>query len=139
MNSFNCVGRLTADPELKATQSGISVCSFSLAVNRPKVKDTTDFLNFVAWRQSAEYLCKYARKGNRIAVSGCLTSRKYDDKEGKHRVAFEIVCDALSVLENANSNVDTQMNIQTQNVEFTPPQSATGGFEQLSNDDDLPF
>ena len=139
MNSFNCVGRLTADPELKATQSGISVCSFSLAVNRPKVKDTTDFLNFVAWRQSAEYLCKYARKGNRIAVSGCLTSRKYDDKDGKHRVAFEIVCDALSVLENANSNVDTQTNIQTQNVGFTPPQSATGGFEQLSNDDDLPF
>ena len=139
MNSFNCVGRLTADPELKATQSGISVCSFSLAVNRPKVKDTTDFLNFVAWRQSAEYLCKYARKGNRIAVSGCLTSRKYDDKDGKHRVAFEIVCDALSVLENANSNVDTQTNVQTQNVEFKPPQSATGGFEQLSNDDDLPF
>lgn len=139
MNSFNCVGRLTADPELKATQSGISVCSFSLAVNRPKVKDTTDFLNFVAWRQSAEYLCKYARKGNRIAVSGCLTSRKYDDKDGKHRVAFEIVCDALSVLENANSNVDTQMNVQTQNVGFTPPQSVTGGFEQLSNDDDLPF
>lgn len=139
MNSFNCVGRLTADPELKATQSGISVCSFSLAVNRPKVKDTTDFLNFVAWRQSAEYLCKYARKGNRIAVSGCLTSRKYDDKDGKHRVAFEIVCDALSVLENTNSNVDTQMNIQTQNVGFTPSQSATGGFEQLDNDDDLPF
>lgn len=139
MNSFNCVGRLTADPELKATQSGISVCSFSLAVNRPKVKDTTDFLNFVAWRQSAEYLCKYARKGNRIAVSGCLTSRKYDDKDGKHRVVFEIVCDALSVLENANSNVDTQTNAQTQNVGFTPPQSATGGFEQLSNDDDLPF
>lgn len=139
MNSFNCVGRLTADPELKATQSGISVCSFSLAVNRPKVKDTTDFLNFVAWRQSAEYLCKYARKGNRIAVSGCLTSRKYDDKDGKHRVAFEIVCDALSVLENANSNVDTQMNVQTQNVGFTPSQSVTGGFEQLSNDDDLPF
>lgn len=139
MNSINIVGRLTADPELKATQSGISVCSFSLAVNRPKVKDTTDFLNFVAWRQSAEYLCKYARKGNRIAVSGCLTSRKYDDKDGKRRVAFEIVCDALSVLENANSNMDTQMNVQAQNVGFTPPQSATGGFEQLSNDDDLPF
>ena len=139
MNSFNCVGRLTADPELKATQSGISVCSFSLAVNRPKVKDTTDFLNFVAWRQSAEYLCKYARKGNRIAVSGCLTSRKYDDKDGKHRVAFEIVCDTLSVLENANSNADTQTNVQAQNVGFAPSQSVTGGFEQLGNDDDLPF
>lgn len=138
MNSFNCVGRLTADPELKATQNGISVCSFSLAVNRPKVKDTTDFLNFVAWRQSAEYLCKYARKGNRIAVSGCLTARKYDDKDGKHRVAFEIVCDALSVLENANSNSDTN-NVQAQNVGFAPSQSVTGGFEQLGNDDDLPF
>ena len=57
MNSINLVGRLTADPELKTTQSGISVCTFSLAVNRPRVKDTTDFINCVAWRQSAEYLC----------------------------------------------------------------------------------
>ena len=138
MNSFNCVGRLTADPELKATQSGISVCSFSLAVNRPKVKDTTDFLNFVAWRQSAEYLCKYARKGNRIAVSGCLTSRKYDDKDGKQRIAFEIVCDALSVLENKNSSNSDPNTQNSQTPEIGVPQSATAGFAELG-DDDLPF
>lgn len=138
MNSFNCVGRLTADPELKATQSGISVCSFSLAVNRPKVKDTTDFLNFVAWRQSAEYLCKYARKGNRIAVSGCLTARKYDDKDGKQRIAFEIVCDALSVLENKNSSNSDPNTQNSQTPEIGVPQSATAGFAELG-DDDLPF
>ena len=85
MNSINLVGRLTADPELKTTQSGISVCTFSLAVNRPRVKDTTDFINCVAWRQSAEYLCNYGRKGNLVAVSGVLTSRKYDDSNGNHR------------------------------------------------------
>lgn len=139
MNSFNCTGRLTADPELKTTQSGISVCSFSLAVSRPRVKDTTDFLNFVAWRQSAEYLCKYARKGNRVEVSGCLTSRKYDDKDGKQRIAFEIVCDALSVLENNNSSNSNRTTQNPQTPEIGVPQSATAGLAELGDDDDLPF
>lgn len=97
MNSINLVGRLTADPELKTTNSGKSVCSFTLAVSRPRVKDTTDFINVVAWNQSAEYLANYGHKGSLVAVTGVLTSRKYDDKDGNHRTAFEVVCDSVSL------------------------------------------
>ena len=100
MNNCSFIGRLTADPELKTTQSGVSVCSFTLAVNRPRVKDTTDFINFQAWRQSAEYLCKYGHKGDMVAVNGTLTSRKWQDKDGNNRTAFEVVTDNLSVISN---------------------------------------
>lgn len=96
MNSINLVGRLTADPELRYTPNGTAVCSFTLAVDRPRVKDTTDFISCVAWRQPGEYLCKYGHKGSMTAVSGCLTSRRYEDKNGAKRVAFEVLCDALS-------------------------------------------
>ena len=90
MNNISLVGRLTADPELKQTQSGISVTSFSIAVDRPGSKDTTDFLPCVAWRQTAEFVCKYFRKGQRIGLIGKLTSRKYEDKNGNPRTAYEL-------------------------------------------------
>lgn len=100
MNSINLIGRLTADVELKTTQSGISVCSFSIAVDRPNVKDTTDFINCVAWRSTAEFISKYFRKGNRIAVTGILTSRTYQDQNGKNRTAFEVVIDRAEFCES---------------------------------------
>ena len=73
MNSTNMIGRLTADPELRRTPDGTAVCTFTLAVRRPRVKDTSDFIDFVAWRQSAEYLSQYGHKGDIVAVSGPLT------------------------------------------------------------------
>ena len=76
MNSIQLIGRLTADVELKQTQSGVSVCQFNIAVDRPKVRDTTDFIPCVAWRNTAEFICKYFRKGNKIALNGVLTTRK---------------------------------------------------------------
>ena len=100
MNSINLVGRLTADPELKQTNSGKSVCAFTLAVSRPRVKDTTDFINLTVWNQSAEYLTNYGHKGSLVAVTGVLTSRKYDDKNGNHRTAFEVVCDNISICDS---------------------------------------
>lgn len=95
-NSTNFIGRLTDDVELKQTQNGVSVCSFTLAVKRPKVKDTTDFINFVAWRNEAEFLCKYAEKGDRVAVSGVLTSRRFESN-GQKRTAFEVVADDIKL------------------------------------------
>lgn len=139
MNSINLVGRLTADPELKTTNSGKSVCSFTLAVSRPRVKDTTDFINLVAWNQSAEYLTNYGRKGNLVAVTGILTSRKYDDKDGNHRTAFEVVCDLVSLCESRDKGQGgvsvTPANKSSNKGIAEPPTQ----FVDLDNDSDLPF
>jgi single-strand DNA-binding protein len=142
MNSINIIGRITAEPELKATQSGISVCSFTLAVKRPRVKDTTDFLPVVAWRQSAEYISKYAHKGNVVAVSGVLTTRKYETAQGDKRVAYEIVADSVSVLSGNDSSQTSQMPAQDANGANAPAYTSEGvppEFEMISVDGDLPF
>lgn len=135
MNSVNLIGRITSDPELKATQSGISVCSFTLAVKRPRVKDTTDFLPVVAWRQSAEYISKYAHKGSVVAVSGVLTTRKYETTNGEKRVAYEIVADSVSVLSGNDSSQTSQIPTQDTNGANT----AAYAFEVISADGDILF
>lgn len=139
MNSINLVGRLVQDPELKQTQSGKSVCSFTLAVSRPRVKDTTDFINCVVWNQSAEYLTTYGRKGNLVAVTGVLTSRKYDDKDGNHRTAFEVVCDLVSLCESRDKGqggTSTTPTYNTANKGITEPSAQ---LVDMSDDDELPF
>lgn len=139
MNDCNFTGRLTANPELKQTQSGLSVCSFRLAVKRPKVKDTTDFLNFVAWRQSAEYLCKYGSKGNLVGVSGTLTSREYEDKNGNKRVAFEIVADSLELLSNGNNEATKETPTENNSEQNSPYSAQSVAFEEMTDDEELPF
>lgn len=137
MNNCSFIGRLTADPELKHTSSGISVCSFTLAVNRPRVKDTTDFINFQAWRQSAEYLCKYGHKGDMVAVNGTLTSRKWQDKEGNNRTAFDVVADSLSVIGGKQSQGNAQ---GTQVNAFAAKAQASGiDIEEYEGSETLPF
>ena len=130
MNSVNIIGRLTAEPELKTTQSGIYVCSFTLAVKRPRVKDTTDFLPVIAWRQSAEYISKYAHKGSVVAVNGVLTTRKYETTNGDKRTAYEIVADSVSVLSGNDSSQTSDSNGANQ---------PTYEFETISGDQDIPF
>lgn len=114
MNNICVTGRLTADVELKQTQNGVSVCSFTLAVQRPKVSDTTDFLNFVAWRNQAEFIWKYFKKGDMIAITGVLTSRKYTDSQGANRTAFEIVVDTADFCGGKRDTQDTQINTTEQ-------------------------
>ena len=86
------IGRLTADPELKQTQSGISVCSFSIAVDRRfSGRDSerkTDFINITSWRQQAEFVCRYFHKGDVIGVEGSIQTRNYEDKNGNKRTAY---------------------------------------------------
>lgn len=136
MNNCSFIGRLTADPELKTTQSGVSVCSFTLAVNRPRVKDTTDFINFQAWRQSAEYLCKYGHKGDMVAVNGTLTSRKWQDKEGNNRTAFDVVADNLSVISNKPQGTP----IPTTNAQVNAFVANAQAFDVVIEEDgELPF
>ena len=110
---FNLVvltGRLTVQPELKTTTNGISVCTFGIAVDRAYKKGEekqTDFLNVVAWRQTAEFVSKWFTKGNLIGIEGSIQTRKYTDKDGNNRTAFEIVANNVHFVESKKSaNVD---------------------------------
>lgn len=98
LNRIVIMGRLCAAPELKKTQSGTSVCSVCVAVDRPRRQDAeaqTDFLDIVAWRQTAEFLARYFGKGQQIAVEGRLQARIWEDNEGHRRKAVEIVAEQL--------------------------------------------
>ena len=103
---FNLVvltGRLTADPELKTTQSGVSVTSFSIAVQRQYKsgeEPITDFINIVAWRHTAEFVAKHFRKGNMIGIEGSIQTRKYTDRDGNNRVAFEVIANDVQFVES---------------------------------------
>lgn len=143
MNICSFTGRLTADPELKTTNNGKSVCSFSLAVKRPHVKDTTDFINFTVWNQSAEYLCKYGHKGETVEVTGTLQSRNYEDKNGNKRTAFEVIVDSLSLIVWRSNQQEASSPAKEQNSkldQFTADLQANGvEFEEIVGDDDVPF
>ena len=131
MNNINIIGNLTKAPEVRTTQSGISVCSFTLAVRRPRVADTTDFLNCVAWRSSADFLGKYANKGSKVAVSGILTARNYEDKDGHKRTAYEIVADNVELCESRSSN-----NQQAKPSAF---EEEMEDLIEIGTDEELPF
>lgn len=138
--AFNLVvltGRLTADPELKTTTNGVSVCSFNIAVDRGYGDNKqTDFINIVAWRGSAEFVSKYFSKGDAIGIEGSIQTRKYQDKNGNNRTAFEVVANNVQFVESRkdkNTNADTD----------EPPQnfSNNSDFADLGEveQDDLPF
>lgn len=156
MNSCNFVGRLTADPELRRTGDGTAVCSFTLAVKRPMVKDTTDFINFVSWRQSAEYLAQYGHRGDVVAVSGQLQVREWQDKDGNKRKAFEVITTGVELLSSKKDSQASNNATQPQNVRpggysgpqqgFVQPQQTAQsqynqqGFQNLEGfDGQLPF
>ena len=140
---FNLVvltGRLTADPELKTTQSGISVTSFSVAVNRPYrtgEEQQTDFINVVAWRKTAEFIAKYFKKGNMIGMEGSIQTRKYTDKNGNNRTAFEVVVNNAQFVESKRDSAASQGSEQP--ASFS--NAGADDFSDLSDvsDDDLPF
>lgn len=96
LNRTIMMGRLCADPELRKTQSGISVCSIRIAVDRDYGKGEqkeTDFFDVVAWRSTAEFICKYFAQGRMIVVDGRMQNRKWTDKDGNKRTAIELVAD----------------------------------------------
>lgn len=111
MNIIALVGRLTADPELKHTQSGVAVSKFSIAVDRAYTKQgeekQVDFINVVAWRNSAEFLCKYFSKGQRIGVVGSVRTGSYMDENGIKRYTFEVYADRLEFVERKDREQDT--------------------------------
>ena len=115
MNSVNLVGRLTAEIELRRTNDGTAVASYSLAVKRPMVKDATDFIECVSWRQSAEYLSQYGHKGDIVAVSGCLQVRSWTDKDGNKRKASEVVTTSVELLSSKRNSEGNNNTAQNQN------------------------
>ena len=137
MNSVTMIGRLTNEPELRRTQTGTACCSFTLAVKRPKVKDTTDFHNFVVWQQGAEYLCQYGHKGDLVGVTGYLTTREWTDKEGNKRKTTEVTCDSVELLSSKKSDSNAQ---QSNNSYARPVNQPAQDFRQIDVDDaELPF
>lgn len=143
MNIVGIVGRLCDTPELKNTSNGKSVCSFTVAVKRPRISDKTDFINCCSWNQSAEYLCKYGHKGDVVEVFGTLQSRKWEDKNGNKRTSYEVVVDSLSLVLWRSNQQTTNSSTQDNNAamdSFTNDLQAQGiAFEEIVTDGDLPF
>ena len=131
MNKVVESGRICQDLELKQTQNGVPVLSFNLAVSRPRVKDTTDYLPIVCWRQNAEYLSQYAMKGSFIELSGTVQSRKYQDNNGNNRTVIEIVADEVKIIQNPQKAGETAQPAFTE--------QETPNFEEVVQDDELPF
>ena len=155
MAGFNKVillGRLTADPELKQTQSGASVCNFSVAVDRrvsrnaDQGQQTVDFINVVAWRERAEFVSRYFKKGNPILVCGSLQVRSWTDNQGQKRYATEVVADEVSFTSSASQS-NNPAPAADDGARYTPDaygapsfNSAPGAsFEEIPGDDSLPF
>ena len=159
MNMICLLGRLTADPELRHTQSQVPVTSFTLAVDRayqPKGQERqADFINIVAWRQTAEFVTRYFRKGQRLALTGTLQSRRYVDKDGNNRTAYEVVADNVFFAESKSQNGGFQQGFQSGYQPSAPafdsqvPQyseaptafatAAPSDFEEIVGDEELPF
>ena len=148
LNKVVLAGRITADPELKQTTSGVSVLSFTIAVNRSYVSKSSeqgerqaDFINVVAWRGTAEFISKYFRKGSAICVTGSIQTRTWQDQQGQRRYATEVVADEAAFVE---SRSEGSQPAYTPDAYFqTPSYSSNAGgapnFEDHNTDDDLPF
>jgi single-strand DNA-binding protein len=117
MNKVFTIGRFAADPELKTTGSGVAVTSFTIAVDRPysKGEKQTDWLDVVAWRNTAEFICKHFRKGDGIIVEGTIQTRNWEDKNGQKRKAVEIVAENVEFLPRGKNE-----NAKTENDKFVP-------------------
>lgn len=144
MNICALTGRFTTDPELKTTQSGVSVTSFCLAVDRkyqPSGEEKkTDFVDVVAWRNTADFICKYFRKGSMIGVEGEIQTRNYTDKNGNNRKATEIVVSQVSFCGSKTDN-NSSSSAPIENDPLPEFEQKLNEFEEASNysDDDLPF
>lgn len=140
---FNLVvltGRLTADPELKTTPNGVSVTSFSIAVERRYKQGEerqADFINIVAWRGAAEFISKYFSKGSMIGIEGSIQTRKYQDKNGNNRTAFEVVANNVQFVEFKKAD-----NSSGNNAPVDPENDPLPEFANRLNefaDEDCPF
>ena len=123
LNNINLMGRMVADPELKQTPSGVSVTSFTIAVDRDYAKTEdkmTDFINVVAWRGTAEFICKFFKKGKLIILSGSLQVRNYTTKDGEKRYVSEVVADKVFFAGDRENTEKSQNNapVEDANIDY---------------------
>lgn len=158
LNVVAIMGRLVADPELKTTQSGVSVCRFRIACDRGFVRHgeerKADFIDIVAWRQQADFVCKYFGKGSLIAVDGRLQTEPYQAKDGTNRTRIEVVANNVSFAGAKAADKPAARSFDQQTASYAreanaaqnAPQPASGysqggadDFAVISDDEDLPF
>lgn len=135
-------GRLTADPELKSTSTGVPYVNFSIAVNRPYSKDESqqnvDFINVIAWRNRAEFVSRYFKKGSSICVVGSIQTRTWTDNQGNKRYATDVVADEVNFVDAKGESPSGSYGSDSYATPaFTS--DAAPKFEDVSDDDELPF
>lgn len=134
MNKVFLIGNLTRDPELSETNSGISVCRFSVAVNRRRTGDgeqQTDFFNVTAWRGLAENVARFCKKGNKVAVTGSIQIRQYEDRDGQKRTSVDVNADEVEFL--------TPKNAERDESDYVPAAKKKPALEAFDDDSDIPF
>ena len=150
--NFNKVilgGRLTSNPELKQTPSGVTVCTFGIAVNRRYQKDgqnETDFFNCTAWRATGEFINKYFGRGSSICITGTLQNRSWTDQQGNKRYATDIIVDEAYFVDSKNGSSGGDVPEGPQGQSYMPEayqasvgQNTAPNFEEIKDDGDLPF
>ena len=133
LNKVILGGRITADPELKQTPQGVSVTSFSIAVNRRGKEQQADFINCVAWRQTAEFICKFFKKGSSICVVGNIQTRTWNDQQNNKRYATEVVVDEAYFVDSKSEGASSFTEAPAFQTQQAPK------FEEITGDDELPF
>ena len=149
LNKVVLAGRITADPELKQTPSGVSVLRFTLAVNRRYSRNSeqgeqqTDFITMVAWRQTAEFISRYFKKGSAICIVGAIQTRSWQDQQGQKRYATEVVADEAMFVDSKSDNQPAANGSYIPGTTGYVPDAyaptAAPKFEEINPDDDLPF
>lgn len=139
MNKVFLIGNLTRDPELTETSSGVSLCRFSIAVNRnysgSDGERKTDFFNIVAWRGLGENVSRYAKKGNKVAVSGSIELRNYEDSQGVKRTGVDIVAQDVEFLTPKGSQGDGY----SADIPAAPAEKKRASLQSFDDDSDIPF
>lgn len=142
MNKVFLIGNLTRDPELSETPNGVSVCHFSIAVNRSYSSNgerPTDFYNITAWRKLAENVAQYCKKGNKVAVVGDIQIRNYEDNQGNKRTAVDVIAQDVEFLMQKNQNQgDDFYDAPAQHESGAAPKRKPA-LESFDDDGDIPF
>lgn len=149
LNKVVLAGHLTATPELRQTPNGVSVTSFSIAINRRFSKSAdgqsqnqnVDFVNCVAWRNTADFITRYFKKGSAICITGSIQSRSWTDQQGTKRYATEVLADEANFVDSNGQGGTGFVNQDSfeSAPQFSSAPAAAPQFEDMSNEDDLPF
>ncbi|MBR5826145.1 MAG: single-stranded DNA-binding protein [Clostridia bacterium] len=142
LNCVTLMGRLVADPELRTTGTGKSVCTFRIAVDRSFAKAgeqrQADFITIVAWENTANFVCRYFAKGSMIAIQGSIQTRQYEDNTGAKRTAFEVLAREVSFC-GSKSETGASAPVAAPAAAPTYQNASPSDFEEIADDEDLPF